>query len=58
MIQEDRHVSYRWIEISFGIWQTSIQSILYEHLGVRKICSRCIPHNLTEPQKAGRVRKC
>ena len=58
MIKEDRHVTYRQLEASLGISKTTIQSILHEHLGVRKICSRWIPHNLTEAQKKGRVDWC
>ncbi|CAH1966871.1 unnamed protein product [Acanthoscelides obtectus] len=44
LIIEDRHVT-----------KTSIQKILHEELGVRKLVSRWIPHLLTEEQKATRV---
>ncbi|CAH1996463.1 unnamed protein product [Acanthoscelides obtectus] len=44
LIIEDRH--------------TSIQKILHEELGVRKLVSRWIPHLLTEEQKAARVIWC
>ncbi|CAH1985236.1 unnamed protein product [Acanthoscelides obtectus] len=44
LIIEDRH--------------TSIQKILHEELGVRKLVSRWIPHLLTEEQKAARVNWC
>ena len=46
-----RHVNYREIETTFGISGTSIHSILHEHLTVKKICSRWIPHNLSVAQK-------
>ncbi|CAH2007674.1 unnamed protein product [Acanthoscelides obtectus] len=39
-----RHVTYREIEASSKISNTSIQKILYEELGVRKLVSRWIPH--------------
>lgn len=58
MIKEDRHVTYREIEASLGMSKTAIHSILHEHLAVRKICSRWIPHNLTEAQKNARVNWC
>lgn len=58
MIEEDRHVTYREIEATLGISKTAIQSILQEHLAVKKICSRWIPHNLTEAQKEARVNWC
>ncbi|GBP32680.1 Mariner Mos1 transposase [Eumeta japonica] len=32
--------------------------ILHEHLAVRKLCTRWIPHNLTEGQKLRRVNWC
>ncbi|CAH1995837.1 unnamed protein product [Acanthoscelides obtectus] len=55
---EDRHVTYREIETSLKISKTSIQKILHEELGVRKLVSRWIPHLLTEEQKAAGVNWC
>ena len=49
LILEDRHVTYREIETTLGI------SGLHEHLIVKKICSRWIPHNLSIAQKEARV---
>ncbi|CAH1960268.1 unnamed protein product [Acanthoscelides obtectus] len=46
------------IEASLKISKTSIQKILHEELGVRKLVSRWIPHLLTEEQKAARVNCC
>ena len=45
---QDHHVTYREIG-------TSIHSILHEHLTVKKIFSRWIPHNLSIAQKKDRV---
>ncbi|CAH1995632.1 unnamed protein product [Acanthoscelides obtectus] len=58
LIIEDRHVTYREIEASLKISKSSIQKILHEELGVRKLVSRWIPHLLTEEQKAARVNWC
>lgn len=58
LIMEDRHVTYREIESSLGISSTSVKSILHEHLSVKKICSRWIPHNLKTAQKEARVSWC
>ncbi|CAH2005787.1 unnamed protein product [Acanthoscelides obtectus] len=58
LIIEDRHVTYRKIEVSLKISKTSIQKILHEQLEVRKLVSRWIPHLLTEEQKAARVNWC
>ena len=46
-ILQDRHVFFREIETTLDISGTSIHSILHEHLTVKKICSRWIPHNLS-----------
>lgn len=45
MILEDRHVTYHEIESSLGISATRVHSILHEHLAVKKLCLRWIPHN-------------
>ena len=58
LIKQDRHITYREIEASLGISMTSINKILHEHLAVKKICSRWIPHNLTNAQKKERVDWC
>ncbi|CAH1978256.1 unnamed protein product [Acanthoscelides obtectus] len=58
LIIEDRHVTYREIEASLKISKSSIQKILHEELGVRKLVSRWIPHLLTEEQKAAWVNWC
>ena len=47
LILEDHHVTYHEIEATLGISGTSIHSILHEHLTVKKIYSRWIPHNLS-----------
>lgn len=58
LIMRDRHVTYREIEASLGISNTSVYKILHEHLAVKKLCSRWIPHNLTIAQKKARVDWC
>ena len=58
MIEEDRHITYREIEPCLGIGASSAYQILHEHLAVKKICSRWIPHNLTIAQKKARVDWC
>ena len=46
LILQDRHVTYCEIETTLGISGASIHSILHEHLTVKKIFWRWIPHNL------------
>ena len=58
MIEEDRYVTFCGIEASLGISQTTIHSILHEHLIVKKICSRWIPRNLIEAQKEASAKWC
>lgn len=58
LIKEDRHVTYREIEASLGISPPAIHTILHDHLVVKKICSRWIPHNLTNAEKKARVDWC
>ena len=45
LILQDHHVTYREIETTLGISGTNIHAILHEHLTVKKICLRWIPHN-------------
>lgn len=58
LIEQDRHVTYSEIEASLGITATAINSILHQHLNVRKLCCRWIPHQLTEAEKKARVNWC
>ncbi|CAH1998290.1 unnamed protein product [Acanthoscelides obtectus] len=51
LIIEDRHVTYRKIEAPLKISKTSIQKILHEELGVRKLVSRWIPARVNFCQK-------
>ena len=57
-MMQERHVTYCEIETNLGISSTSISKILHEHLAVKKICSRWIPHNLTKAQKDARIDWC
>ena len=49
-------MTYREIETTLGISGNSIHSILHEHLTVKKICLRWIPHNLSIAQKNHSIR--
>lgn len=55
VILEDRHVTNREIEASWGIASKQIHG----HLRVRKLCnSRCLPHHLRDAQKEARIKWC
>lgn len=58
LLEEDRRTTYSEIETSLGIGGNAIKIILHDHIGVRKLCARWIPHNLTESQKKARVDWC
>lgn len=49
-----KHGTKEWPISRFG----QVHKILYEHLVVRKLCTRWIPHELTEVQKLRRVDWC
>ena len=55
LIKEDSRITYDQIAESVSIGKAGIDSILYEHLGVRKLAARWIPHNLTNLQIEARV---
>ncbi|GBP40904.1 Histone-lysine N-methyltransferase SETMAR [Eumeta japonica] len=55
MIETDNYVTYRGVWASLGMGMNRIQSMLHKHLGMRKLCSRWIPHKLTKAQKMDRV---
>ena len=58
IIEDDPHATYEQIECSLGIHPPAIYSILHDHLNLRKICARWVPHQLTKDQKQLRVQFC
>jgi hypothetical protein len=50
MLQSDRHVTYRQIEVRLDIPASAIHSILHDHLQVRKVCSLWVPHAFNDEQ--------
>ncbi|XP_049305487.1 protein GVQW3-like [Bactrocera dorsalis] len=47
--------SLKFMEMELNISKTSIYRILTEHLGLRKVCARFVPHKLTDDQKLLRI---
>lgn len=58
LLRENRHITHREIEGELKIGSQAVSTILHEHLKVRKVASRWIPHSLTEEQKSRRVDWC
>ena len=56
LIDEDACYTEQEIEELSGIHSSTVLKILCERLGLRKICTRWVPHLLTDEQKQSRVR--
>ena len=55
MIIEDRHTTIALISDKLGLSIGSIHTIIHEDLRMRKVCSRWVPHLLSDDQKRRRV---
>ncbi len=55
LIEDDGRITVEDIATLVGISLGSAQTILKEHLQMRKLCARWVPHILTEEQKEERV---
>jgi [histone H3]-lysine36 N-dimethyltransferase SETMAR len=58
LIRSERNITVREIQHHLGIGLASVELILHEHLGVRKLVSRWVPHLLTADQKQARIDWC
>ena len=58
MFVENPRVTIEDIEGYIGIGSAAVQSIIHEHLGLRTLTSRWVPHFLTDIQKKARVDWC
>jgi [histone H3]-lysine36 N-dimethyltransferase SETMAR len=58
ILREDPHATYQYIEKSLNIGSAAVFKLLHEELKVRKLCSRWVPHELTEDQMKQRVSWC
>jgi len=55
MLAQDRRVTSRLMAEELGISKDMVHTIVREDLGKCKICSRFVPHKLTDEQKAKRM---
>ena len=51
MIHEDRHTTIALISDELGLSIGSIHTIIHEDLKMRKVCSRLVPHLLSDDEK-------
>ena len=58
LIEEDARITTQMMETHLGIDSAAVHTILHDHLKVRKLCARWIPHILTNAQKDARVEFC
>lgn len=55
LLDEDRRVTVRELEQNIGVSDSTIVTILHEHLGMRKVSARWVPHRLNPSQMQARV---
>jgi hypothetical protein len=58
LISTDRLMTLRIMEEELEISRETIRRLLVEDLGKQKICSRFIPHCLTDEQQVLRLQAC
>ena len=58
MLKVDGRMTYIMMQERINIGATALNTILHEHLKVRKVSARWVPHSLTEEQKERRVSWC
>ncbi|UYV60613.1 hypothetical protein LAZ67_1001665 [Cordylochernes scorpioides] len=56
LVMLDRRMTVRWIEETLDILKTTVDRIMREHLGLRKLSARWVPKPLTPDQKAVRTK--
>lgn len=58
LIDEDPHCTYEDLEEETQLSRGTIERIVHDHLQMRKVTSRWVPHELTIENKETRVKKC
>ena len=58
LVYSDRQIQVEEIAQALGISQGSISTILYGHLGMRKLTARWVPKSLSDEQMATRASVC
>jgi histone-lysine N-methyltransferase SETMAR len=58
LIEADPHSTYDDLEAESQLSRGIIETIILEHLKMKKLASRWVPHNLTDAQKKLRVEIC
>ncbi|PAA64652.1 hypothetical protein BOX15_Mlig033664g1 [Macrostomum lignano] len=58
LIHQDPRITTDMLAMNVGIGSAAVDTILHDHLRVRKLCARWIPHILTDAQKQARMEFC
>ena len=58
LVNDDPHISIDYIATILDISHGSVDTILKQHLGLRKISSRWVPHKLNQQQRQQRIDIC
>ncbi len=58
IIEDDPHSTYEQIDYVLGIRSPEINSIIHDYLKLHKVCTRWVPHQLTDDQKRLGVQFC
>lgn len=58
LIEEDNKTTYAVIEHQLKIGSSAVRTIIHDHLHLKKVLTRFVPHHLSDFQKAERVRIC
>ena len=58
LVRGSRRITNKEIEETLKISAWNVNKILHEHLQLRKLCTLCLTHILSDKQKANRVDWC
>ncbi len=58
LIEENPSITYDSLQMELGVGRLSVETILTEHLRVKKLVAKFVPHVLTNAQKQARVEFC
>lgn len=55
LIADEPHLSLRMLAMELDCSKDTVRNILTSNLGLRKVCSRWVPHHLTQANKQARI---
>lgn len=58
LIESNPRISYDSLQYELGIGRLSLETILHQRLGVKKVTAKFVPHVLTDAQKTARIEWC